>query len=308
MKKIMLMHFFICLFACGCHNNQEKKEMTSSKDYLLQHNSVKGLVATNHQKLSGIICDLKSYKLYLDQLENDSITSIPFALDYIQTCLLTDNVDRDSIFFLFHKKFYAITSSLNDSLNTKYKFLVNQIEYDSSTVELKSFENNLAVCGIGIYSTDGTYYLDAIPDFLYNTFKNRVSEGLVEFLYIRKEELKQGFSQDAAMLISFEDLYQRVKRWENFLKNYPNTVYNSEAISYFETYLVTLMTGMDNSKIFDFQYNSLLPEINTLYENIIKDEPISATTEIISSYYTFLARHDFKENDSIQIFLKMNGL
>jgi hypothetical protein len=308
MNKILLALSLTFLFACGSNNTQDKKDIVSTTDYLLQDNSVSKLVTANHQKLSGITGDFKSYKLYLDKLDNDSLTSIPFALDYIKTCISTDNADRDSIFLLLNIKFYAVANRLSDSLDTKYKSLIEQLDKDSNTVELKSFKNNLEACGIDIFSTEGMYYLDVIPDFFYNNFKNRVSDGVAEFLNIRKDELKQGFSEDAGMLISFEDLYQRVKRWENFINKYPNTVYNDEANSYFTTYVETLMTGMDNSRVFDFDNNSLLPEVKTLYEKIIREGYESPSTKIISSYYTFLARHDFKENDSIQIFLKTNNL
>lgn len=295
------------LFACG-NNKQDKKDTVSAPDYLLQDKSISKLVAANHEKLSSVKGDFKSYKLYLDKLDNDSLTSIPFALDYIKTCIVTENVDRDSIFLLFNIKFYAVANRLSDSLDTKYKSQIDQLDKDSNTVELKSFKNNLAICGIDIFSTEGMYYLDVFPDFFYTNFKNRVSGGVAEFLNIRKDELKQGFSEDAGMLISFEDLYRRVNRWDNFINKFPNTVYYGEANSYYETYLETLMTGMDNSRLFDLDNNLLLPEIKSLYEKIINEELESPTTKIISSYYTFLARHDFKENDSIPIFLNTNNL
>jgi hypothetical protein len=307
-KKILLALSCSFLFACGSNNTQDKKDTVSTTDYLLQDNSVSKFVIANHQKLSGVTGSFKSYKLYLDKLDNDSLTAIPFALDYINTCISTDNADRDSIFLLFNIKFYEVANRLSDSLDTKYKSLIHQLDKDSSTVELKSFKNNLATCGIDIFSTEGMYYLDVIPNFFYDNFKNRVSDGVAEFLNIRQDELKQGFSEDAGMLISFEDLYNRVKRWENFINKYPNTVYNNEANSYYETYLETLMTGMDNSRLFDFDNNSLLPEMKTLYEKIIGEGTESPTTKIISSFYALLARHDFKENDSIQIFLETNNL
>lgn len=308
MKIIVLTLSLTFLFACGSDKIEDIKGTDTAMDYLLQDNSVSKLLMGNHQKLSNIKGDFKSYKIYLEKLADDSATSIPFALDYIHTCISADNMDCDSIFLLFNIKFYSIVNGLSDSLNTKYKFLIDRLEKDSSSLELKCFKNNLTTCGIDIFSTEGMYYFDVIPDFFYNNFKNCVSDGVKEYLNIRKDELKQGFSEDAGMLISFEDLYMRVKRWEKFIKKYPNTIYGEEAKSYFQTYLETLMTGMDNSRIFDFDSRSLLPEIKTLYEKIKNEEPESQTTKIIFSYYSFLAQHDFKENDSIEVFLKTNNL
>lgn len=310
MKQILLLFSLAFLFACSSHNTTTttKEDTGSATDYLLQDSSIGKLVVVNHQKLTSIQGDFKSFKSYLHKLSDDSLSSIPFALDYINGCISTDNPERDSVFLLFNEKFYSVTNKLSDSLETKYGFLMEQLAKDSNTVELHTFKNNLAACGVGIFSTEGMYYLDVVPDFFYNNFKNRVSEGVAEYLNIRKDELKQGFSEDAGMLISFEELYHRVKRWENFITKYPNTVYTGEANSYYATYLETLMTGMDNSRTFDLDNNSLLPEIKKLYEKIIKEVPDSPTTKIISSYYSFLARQNFKENDSIQLFLKANNL
>ena len=307
MKTLLLVLFTAFLLTC-CSQSKQDNETYATTDYLLQDNSISKLTTINHQNLKVIKGDLKSFKTYLDKLDNDSLTSIPYALDYIKTCISSDNTDLDSIFLLFNIKFYTITNRLSDSLDTKYNFLTVQLYKDSNTVELNSFKNNLATCGLAIFSSEGMYYLDVIPDFFYANFKNRVSEGVAEYLNIRKDELEQGFSEDAGMLISFSELYGRVKRWENFTNKYPKTLYSEDANSYYLTYLETLMTGMDNSRVFDFEQNSLMPEIKSLYESIMKESSESPTTKIISSYYAFLARHDFKENDSIQIFLEANDL
>ncbi len=310
MKKTLFALSLTFLFACDSNksSNISDKDTYATTDYLLEDNSISKLLTSNHQQLISQTGDFKSFKIYLDKLDNDSATSIPFALDYINTCISSGNIDRDSIFLLFNVKFYAIANRLSNSLDTKYKFLIDQLDKDSNTVELKYFKNNLQSCGLDIFSSEGMYYLDVEPNFFYNNFKGRVSDGVKEYLNIRKDELKQEFSEDAGMLISFEDLYLRVKRWEIFINKYPNTVYYGEANSYYITYLETLMTGMDNSRVFDFDNNSLLPEIKTLYEKIKNETPESQTTKVISSYYDFLARHDFKENDSIDIFLKNKNL
>ncbi|MGZ3884812.1 MAG: hypothetical protein ACXVPQ_02885 [Bacteroidia bacterium] len=319
MKRIVAALPLVFLFACSPESSQDKptsstdstqvkKDSTPIGDYLLVDNFISNAITANHRKLAGVKGDFKSFKSYLEKSGIDSLTSIPFALDYINTCLAPNSPDRDSVFFYFKEKFYAVTNKLSDSLNTKYNALMEQFAKDSTTAELKAFKNNLKACGIDIFSSEGMYYLDVIPDYFYTNFKNQVSEGTAGFLDIRKDEMKEGFSEDAGMLISFEQLYQRIKRWEKFIKKYPGTVYSDEAGSYYQTYIQTLMTGMDNSRVFDYETNALLPEVKTLYEKIIREEPESATTKIIASYYAFLSRHDFKDNDSISIFLKGNDL
>lgn len=307
MKPIFVAIIFILSISCSRQapvvNNSEKKA-----DYLLQENSIRDRTEENRALLKGICADINSFKTYLNSLSNDSLFSIPFALDYIKTCMKTDSAPCDSVVVLFNEKVNLVINKLSDSLETKYAFLIQQMDKDSITPELRAFNENLATCGIGIYMTEGMYYPDVMPEFFYSNFKNIISPGFKEFLNIRKDELKEGFSEDAGLLISFEDLYKRVKRWEDFISVYPTGVFVEEANGFYTIYLETLMTGMDNSRIFDFDDNSLSPEIKTLYESIMMEDSESPTSKIITSYYNFLSRHNFKENDSIRHFMEANRL
>jgi hypothetical protein len=309
MKPVFLLIALLAiLISCSSGGNSTKEISQSASDYLLEHNSVNLLVSSNHQLIKDKKGNLISFKAYLQSLNDDSLTSIPYALDYIQTCMKGDTTGRDSVFLLFNSKFYAIVNQLSDSLDTKYKYLEDQMDRDSITSQLQNFKANLKSCGVDIFTTEGMYYLDVIPDFFYSNFKNRVSEGVREYLNIRKDELKEGFSEDAGLVISFEDVYKRVKRWENFMKQFPSTVYSEDANGYYSEYLQTLMSGMDNSRVFDFDGNKLLPEVKSIYEKILKEDSESQTTQIITSYYNFLSRHDFTENDSVPLFMKSNKL
>lgn len=306
MMKVFLLSVLVILLSCsrGQESNKVDISIDGTKDFLVKEKSIENLVRESHKELKSNSRNFNEYKEFLHKLDENNIASIPLLLDYIKTSIDSNNTDRDSIFLLFNIKFYTITERLNDSLYTKFNYLTVQLQKDSTTQELNAFENNLTDCGLAIFQTEGMYYLDVMPDFFYGNFKDRVSEGVREFLKIRKDELKQGFSEDAMLLISFDDLYDRIIRWEKFLIQFPNTVYTDYANSLYTTYLETLMTGMDNSRVFTPDSDILLPDVKVLYEKIIAEKSKSSTTRTIESYYNFLSRHDFTENDSIKIFLK----
>ena len=77
---------------------------------------------------------------------------------------------------------------------------------------------------------------------------------------------------------------------------------------YYETYLETLLTGMDNSRVFDFENERLTSEVKKLYESVIKSGPNTKSTEIIKGYYNLLAENDFKYSTKVNDYLKKNGL
>jgi len=302
----------IVLFSCNSCTTKNNPDALAANDTLtftedlLQQNSVKTLDSLNHMKLDEEKGDLNSFRQYLEKLPVNKLVSIPYALGYIKTCIPSGSPDQDSVFLVFNTWFYAVTNQLSDSLEKKYKIIVDQLNENSVSSELTAFRDNLAYCGIEILSSEGMYFLDVMPDYFYINFRDRVSAGVAQYLTIRKDELKQGFSEDAGMLITFGELYQRVKSWEEFQDKFPSTVYAADADYYLKTYLATLLTGMDNSRVFDSENSVLLPERKQLYEKIIKEDPQSESGKIISSYYSLLKSHNFKDNTLNDIFLKEN--
>jgi len=298
--------FFALLMACQ-HDPKKNSQIKSGEDVhpanLLKADAITKRVINNHKKLIRIKGNFDSFKEYISGLDNYDLSSIPYALDYIKTCLPVNLEKKDSVLLLFNLKFYKVTNVLNDSLETRYAGVIKQIDDQPKSPKSVIFGNNLKACGIGIFSTEGNYYLDVLPDYFYDNFSVRVSAGVKQYLFIRKSELAEGFTEDAGLLISFESLYNRVKRWEKFLNNYPNTVYDGPANGYYTTYLETLLTGTDNSRVFDDEKNILLPEVKSIYEKALADGHDSKTAKIITDYYSFLSRHAFKENDSIPAFL-----
>jgi hypothetical protein len=305
---------FLVLLFVACNSPQKKGAAPKSKplavaaNYITQTNSINTMVNSNHQLLTGKKGDFNSFKSYLQGLSDRNLYSIPFAMDYIKTCLPADLPERDSVVLLFNLKFYKVTNLLSESLENKYLWVGNQIDSNKHTAKLKAFKANLKDCGIGVFSSEGNYYLDVLPDYFYQQFKDRVSAGVQAYLEIRRHELAEGFSEDAGMLISFKQLYQRVKNWEKYLDDYPHTVYGNEADNYYTNYLETLLTGMDNSRVFDDVSNVLLPEVKIIYEKAIRDEPASRTAQYISKYYSFLGRHNFTYTDSVDVFLQEHKL
>jgi hypothetical protein len=309
--KYTFLVFLLLLMACnpsGKKIDKAKGNQTMQPASLLKAGWVSKLAAKNHQKLAGLHGDFNSFKKYLAQLSDNDPASIPYALDYIKTCISPALPERDSVVWLFNIKFYKVCNKISDLLETKYQKVVQLTDDKPNSPQLKIFTANLKACGIGIFSTEGNYYTDMLPDYLYDNFENRVSDGAKAYLYIRKGELAKGFSEDAGLLISFDELYHRVKQWEKYLHDYPKTVYSNAADDYYSTYLQTLLTGMDNSPVFDMETNVLSPDIKTLYEKAMRQDTSSKTAKIISAYYALLSRHNFKETDSVDIFLKENKL
>lgn len=312
MKKLLLAFSIPLWLACCSTNSQEPGVKTNVPDSLsenlMQKNSVRDNVLQNHQKLIGVSGDLKSFTSLIGKLSDYQISSIAIALDYVRTCIPPGKPEQDLIFQEFYIKSNMVARHVSEMMDYKYRSISEQLEQDKNSPELSAFKENLKEGGFELFSTEGMYFTDVAYDLYYRNFMDRVSASMKEYIVLRKDEIREGFSEDAGMLISFESLYGRVKSWEHFLNTYPDALFKEEANYLYHMYLSTLLTGMDNTPAFEYPNNTLLPELKALYEKIIREGDGSGTSRIISDYYTLLEQHSFQDNDDIKAFLEKNEL
>jgi hypothetical protein len=297
------------------------------QEKLLKPDFIKNQVAANHSKLVGIKGTLGSFKKYLKTLDTNLI-SIPYALDYIKTCIpANDTLMGDSVFFYFRNEFNSVVNTREDSIFDEYgaiikkadtchcAFLAEVGEYmaidsvyiiNTNSQDVIAFISNLAACGIYLMGNDmDGDRLDAKTDFFYNNFRNRVTKDVRDFLMERQNEITQGFSADGDMQISFDTIYNWAVTWEKFNTSYPKSIFSDESTRYYNTYAETLINQFDD---FD-EAEVLKPGMKVFWENIIKIKPVSKTKQLISSWYNLLSQHGFNANDSlIDGFNKENNL
>ena len=248
----------------------------------------------------------KSLILSCNEVE---IVSIPIAASIIDKSIISfNNTEKDSTYIIFNYMFYTAVNAFNDSLELNYPDILQKIDKGINDPEIKEFKKCLDLCGLSLLNSEGSYYVDEKYDYTYDLFKGKVSPALNEYLKIRSKELKQGYSEDADLLIGFDDLYERVVTWEDFINEYPDFILLKDAEFNYSSYLSTLITGTDNSETFDSETQDLYPGIKRLYEKIISHKDGKKSTKVISDYYELLKRNDFKQPDNLDLFLKANNL
>ncbi len=193
---------------------------------------------------------LIQYREYSKNLVKTDLSSISKALTKYKTTFTSAPPEfRDSAFVEFRNLFYNIINNYSEIFwnNADLMKKVNAKQNDDPAVKefISSLENN----GLRLSLTEGSYYIDEKPDFLINTFKSYVSQNVNEFLNLRSQELQQGFSEDAKLLITFQQLGARIITWQNYLSKYPSSPLQAEAKFSYHLYLNTFLTGLDNSPI-----------------------------------------------------------
>ena len=305
MKKIISILFLLSIIVSihAQNNTGNTPDKRFNKAYILQ------LIKELDDSFTPPNGDFTSFEKQVSEFVHLGIFSIPVTENLVNKYLDTFSEPyRDSVFVLFNNVFYSAVNDFNDSLDTKYYSLLHKIDKKIADPEINEFKKCLDMCGLTLFTSEGTYYVDATYDYYSEIFKDRVSPALNDFLVIRKKELKEGFSEDAGLLISINQLYDRVVDWDNFNSTYPDFYNKKDAQYYYCSYLSTLLTGLDNSPAFDSETGQLIPELKRLYLKVISRNDSLKSTQVIKDYYELLKKSDFKEPENLDQFLKVNEL
>jgi len=250
---------------------------------------------------------LMQYREYSKNLAKTDLSSISKALNKYKELFTTAPLTfRDSAFTEFRNLFYNVINNYSDSFwnNADLMKKVNEKQNDDPVV--KDFKSSLENNGLRLSITEGSYYIDEKPDFLINNFKIFVSPGVNEFLKIRSHELKEGFSEDAVLIITFRELGNRIITWQNYLNKYPASPLLAEAKFSYHLYLNTFLSGLDNSPI--AKDDILLPEIKQVYLEFISKNKDNESGKIVEKFYDVLSKNNFRLTEDLDDFYEENQI
>jgi hypothetical protein len=322
MRKTSILLLSLLTLGCGSPKNSES-ESSAAKDTVMADTApapgatevpidlqkTKQKIEENRANLPAITGDFFEFKTYVQRLNQLDVFTISTTADYISVFLTKAKPeDRDSTYIYLQNALYSAMNNLTDSLYSKYPVTMKKFEENKSDQGTQNFEAYLKLFGMGLFMTEGMYYLDVDPDYFTTIFDKKVSRGLNDYIVQRRQEMIEGFSEDAGLVITFDQVYNRVAKWEKIMNDNPRFIMSESASRFYETYLVTLLTGMDNSRVFDFENERLLPEVKMLYEAIIKSGPQTKSTEVIKGYYQLLAANDFKHSPRADDYVKNQEL
>ncbi len=215
---------------------------------------------------------------------------------------LHDDRSKDSLFVIYrnmHQKYQATVcdSFLSGDSVQSYLF--------SNDTLIGKADSVLKKYGYSLLSTEGMWYIDEESQFMFNHFNKFISEAMKEYLSNRTKEQKEGFSEDAGLLIPFDSVGNRAVTWEIFLSKFPAFILKDEILEWYSTYVRTYLTGMDNSNAFTFN-GALEPEVKKSYEQFISKHADTKTGDLVKRWYSFLEARKFKQTTDIDSFLKAN--
>ena len=129
-------------------------------------------------------------------------------------------------------------------------------------------------------------------------FGNKVTSEWKEYLELQSEELENPAYADGALLITFDELGERILKIENYLNRYINGPRQEVLLENYEMHLINYYKGLPNTPIAEYDTNLIFENVFKSYQNIAANEGY-VTSSMIHEYMTAIRDNNMLVDDSI---------
>jgi hypothetical protein len=167
----------------------------------------------------------------------------------------------------------------------------------------------LSLRGIWTYRGEGGahFYLD--ESALQNTFGRFLTEEAQGYLHLTTLEQTSPTGADASLMISWDELAERLARTDRFLAMYPDAVAHDLVRIRYLWYLRWYLRGSDNTSVFVHGSRVLEPRVRQSYERYIVKYGATLSGELIRGYLEVLRANDYRDGDiAVEYLRKKSGL
>ena len=155
---------------------------------------------------------------------------------------------------------------------------------------------------------EGIVTIRELPHLYYDVFKDYVTDDYKEYLKIWAKDDEELYQADAGLVISFEELGERIITWENFLNKFPNSTLKQRVVDLLNSYREDYILGMDNTPTRDGGYDNvpitIYEEAKKEYDRFMKKYPNSPTVELIKYFIENYKNENIYELIKSKIFEK----
>lgn len=133
-----------------------------------------------------------------------------------------------------------------------------------------------------LYLGEGMYEFRLNPRYWVTHVAPHLAKADQVYFALVAEQEQQQYAYDAALVISWQALGERVQVWEQYLKNHPKSYFVDDAQRKHDEYLEFLLLGMDNTPT--YEQGVLLPEVQAAYLQLIQQYPNSRFSKTLQLF------------------------
>jgi len=223
--------------------------------------------------------------------------SIRIAAEYLDENIGKADQETASLMVVAYED-YLIKYLNNDAdwaqielLTPFWNFETDQMEADKiETEEARKVYEDLTAGGFKFISLEGM--INPIVDYRVfgEKYGSRVTEALSDLYLIKQSESDQPMGEDAALMISWDELAMRAYAVEQYIETYrEDQLTIADAQFMYENYINTMLLGMNNTPIFDYEMHQFSKDAKTAYTRFVEEHPNSVTSWMLKEFDAYLA-------------------
>jgi len=182
-------------------------------------------------------------------------------------------------------KYTGCLMNLHTDILDKY---VTYYNYDKDQCNLpdnvKKIASELKKAGLEFREVgEGMTEIWTVPGYYSSLFKNKVTPDYEVYISQTDKESESNYAADAGLIITWEQLGDRLMFWENFMNKYPKSNLIKVVKQDYKIYLSDYLLGMDNTPTYERDQDKGTGKLNdenrAEFNRIIKKYPNSNTAK-----------------------------
>lgn len=285
--KYLILTPIIAIAIFSCNISVNNKVELSSED------SISSIANTDSMLITGDSLDYYLYK-------------IKKSVENIKSDLTTKNkTEANKLYNQFNKESNDLIvkiSTLIPSTIENYGGMVGEnLEEKDKEIIKKIAQADLEIR----YEGEGMAGLYFKPFFLIHLFNDYITDDYKDYYTQMAIEDTSLYSSDGGILISWDDLGERIIKWDNFISKYEKSELLENAKSMHKGYIYDYSIGMDNTPVFGFE-GTISDEFLNSYKKIMAKYPDSKTADYLKNYIQLIEKNKGVFSDEIQNWVTKN--
>lgn len=289
---ILILSIIVCFSSCKNKSAQTNTPTTDS-DFL------------NYDTLQvmGEDPQLTAYKIYIQSIDITKAESATLALTEFKRAFAGKSTGLcDSAYIALQELIDTVELKLNDKLQddtTDYSAFYMKTKIPK---KLELAQKSLQKDGFKFATSEGTVYIEQDRRFVIKNLLPMFSQPMQTYLLQIEKENREGFMEDAGIVISPRQHVDRIIWYEKFIAENSDFLLIKNCKTYRKAYQTYLMTGIDNTYLYDFEEDmKLMPYFVQAYAYLLKTYPDSEAATLILPYKQAIEQ---KQKSVVQELLK----
>lgn len=244
-----------------------------------------------------------AFQSFVQLLDSSKAESATLALNEFKRTFTGKSVGLcDSAYGVLQALIDTVELKLNEKLQTDTTDYSALYTAEKIPQKIVLAQKALLKDGFRFGTSEGVVYIEQDRSYVTKNLLTMFSPPMQAYLLQIEKENREGFMEDAAIVISPRVHVERILWYEKFIAENSGFVLIKNCKDYKKAYLTYLLTGIDNTMLFENEEEmKLSPYFIQAYKYLLKTYPESETAALVMPYKQAIEQ---KQKSVVQELLK----